>query len=170
MPVLWVGHSFGGRVGLRLASQHPNAARGLFLIASAGLKRKRSLPQKFYLMAKVRAYKAMKALAGKKFSPEWLQKRLGSTDYRNAGVMRPIFVKTVNEDQTENVKTITCPVRLVYGANDTETPPEIGQRLSRLIPHAELTILPGQDHYSVLGGGRHQVAHQLHQFMKELSA
>src|SRR6266478_4122175 len=30
---VWVGHSFGSRVGLRLAAQHPELVDGLFLIA-----------------------------------------------------------------------------------------------------------------------------------------
>lgn len=169
VPVLWVGHSFGGRVGLRLAAQHPERVRGLFLIASAGLKRRRPLLRRLQLYLKVRLYKAMKALAGTGFNPEWLKKRLGSADYRAAGIMRPVFVKTVNEDQTESVRAIACPVRLIYGANDTETPPEIGERLSDLIFGARLTVLPAQDHYSVLGEGRHQVLHHLHEFMQEVT-
>lgn len=165
VPVLWVGHSFGGRVGLRLAARHPDSVRGLFLIASAGLKRRRPPHRRLQLYLKVRLYKILRKLAGAGFSPEWLQKRLGSTDYRNAGVMRPVFVRTVNEDQTESVRKIGCPVQLVYGADDTETPPEIGERLADLIFGARLTVLPAQDHYSVLGEGRHQVLHHLHEFM-----
>src|ERR1051325_11137519 len=32
---LWIGHSFGCRVGLQLAARHPEAVDGLFLIAAA---------------------------------------------------------------------------------------------------------------------------------------
>jgi hypothetical protein len=38
------------------------------------------------------------------------------------------LVKTVNENLSEVAATITCPVVLFYGTDDTETPPDIGQR------------------------------------------
>src|SRR5262245_26633086 len=41
--VIWIGHSFGCRVGLQIAARHPELIAGLFLIAAAGLKRKRPL-------------------------------------------------------------------------------------------------------------------------------
>ncbi|MCD8497675.1 MAG: alpha/beta hydrolase [Alphaproteobacteria bacterium] len=40
-PVIWVGHSFGGRVGIQLAARHPDLIKAMCLIAGAGLKRKR---------------------------------------------------------------------------------------------------------------------------------
>ena len=40
---VWVGHSFGCRVGLQLAARHPAAVDALFLIAAAGLQPHRSL-------------------------------------------------------------------------------------------------------------------------------
>ena len=45
-PVIWVGHSFGCRVGLQLAASHPDLIAGMTLIAAAGLKRRRPLWQK----------------------------------------------------------------------------------------------------------------------------
>src|SRR4051794_18678857 len=33
-PRIWIGHSFGCRVGLQLASRHPGLIDGLFLIAA----------------------------------------------------------------------------------------------------------------------------------------
>ena len=36
---IWIGHSFGCRVGLQLAARHPATVDGLFLIAAAGLPR-----------------------------------------------------------------------------------------------------------------------------------
>src|SRR5438045_2682906 len=39
---VWIGHSFGSRVGLQLAARHPESVQGLFLIAAAGLPPQRS--------------------------------------------------------------------------------------------------------------------------------
>ena len=38
--IIYVGHSFGCRVGLQLAARHPDLIAGLFLMAAAGLPRK----------------------------------------------------------------------------------------------------------------------------------
>ncbi len=169
-PVIWVGHSFGCRVGIQLATRHPDLISGLFFIAGAGLKRKRPLWKKAYFKTRVFVFKALKKLIPLGISEEWLKNKFGSADYKNAGQMRAILVKVINEDLVAEARTVRCPVALVYGANDTETPPEIGERLQKLIPGAELTVLPGQDHYSVLGEGRHQVAPLLKKFIERLNA
>ena len=70
--------------------------------------------------------------------------------------MRTLFIRTVNVDLSENARNVRCPVRLVFGANDTETPPEFGTRYQSLMADAELLLLDGLDHYSVLTSGRHQ--------------
>lgn len=156
-PVLWVGHSFGCRIGLQMAARHPECIAGLCLIAAAGLKRKRPLLQKLYFKGRIALFKSLK-----KFVPEGdfkgkLLQKFGSADYQKSGPMRAIFVRVVNEDLTDIAKTITCPVTLVFGQNDTETPPEFGVRYNALIPRSTLYILNNQDHYSVLSTGRHPV-------------
>ncbi len=166
-PVLWVGHSFGCRVGLQIAARHPDLIKGLFLIAGAGLPRRFPLHKKLYFKARSLIYKFLKKLIPFGLSEDWLKNKFGSADYRNAGPMRNILVKVVNEDLRDVAKNIQCPVRLVYGRNDTETPPEIGERLNTLIKNSKMVHLDGQDHYSVLGQGRHQVSPLLQNFLRE---
>jgi pimeloyl-ACP methyl ester carboxylesterase len=163
---IWVGHSFGCRVGLQIAARHPQRVSGLFLIAGAGLPRQRSLGERVRFGARVRTFKALKRAAPVLgLDEEKLRQRFGSKDYANAGEMRAVLAKVVSEDLSDVAREIACPVHLVYGEDDTETPPEIGERLSRLIPNAELTILPRQDHYTVLTSGKHQVLKRLRDFL-----
>ena len=54
---IWIGHSFGCRVGLQLASRHPGLIGGLFLIAAAGLPRTRSLPERLRIAARRLAFR-----------------------------------------------------------------------------------------------------------------
>ena len=168
-PIIWVGHSFGGRVGLQLAARHPELVKGLFLIAAAGLPRKRPFWKKAYLKGRIALYKFLKKLVPFGLPERWLIKTFASADYKSAGPMRQIFVKVVNEDLSDVATDIACPVTLVYGENDSETPPEIGERLAKLIPNAELIVLNNQDHYSVLGQGRHQVTRLLKSFIERLN-
>lgn len=166
--IIWVGHSFGCRVGLQLAARHPDLIAGLFLIAGAGLPRKRPLWQKLYFKLRIAAYKILKKLTPFGLPQDWLVRKFGSADYQNANqAIRKIFVRVVNEDLSDIARNISCPVQLIYGENDTETPPEIGKRLNTLIPNSELIVLQGQDHYSVLGTGRHQVVTALKTFIQK---
>ncbi len=170
-PVVWVGHSFGGRVGIQLAARHPDAVSRLVLIAAAGLPRQRSPLEQARLKGRVWTYKALKRLAPLAgVSEDALRAKFGSADYQGAGAMRDIFLEVIREDLSDEARRITCPVHLVYGADDTETPPEIGHRLEALIPNARLTVLDRLDHYSVLGEGRHQVAKHLKTWLQETPA
>lgn len=156
-PIDWVGHSFGCRVGIQLAARHPEHIKSLCLVAGAGLKRKRPTHKKIYFTARIKLFKLLKRGLPDGSFKQNIMKKFGSADYTNAGEMRSIFVRVVNEDLTEQAKKITCPTTLIYGMNDTETPPEFGKRLHDLIPNAKLFLLDNQDHYSVLNEGRHQV-------------
>lgn len=167
--ILWIGHSFGCRVGLQLAARHPDLVSGLCLIAAAGLPRKRPLWHRMYYGAQVKLFKSLKRLIPLGLSQDWLYKKFGSADYRSAGPLRHIFVKVVNEDLGDIAAQISCPVTLIYGENDTETPPDIGVRLSRIIPHAKLILMDGFDHYSILTGAQHQVVKHINTLMKELA-
>ncbi|MBL3677198.1 MAG: alpha/beta fold hydrolase [Alphaproteobacteria bacterium] len=154
-PVVWVGHSFGGKVGLMLAARRPDLVRGLVLIASSGLKRRGRL----WVRAKIAAFKVTKRVC------PWAAGRFfGSSDYKNAGPMRATFVRVVNEDLAAEAAAVRCPTLLLYGQGDTETPPEIGRRLAALIPRARLEILDGLDHYTVLTEGRHRIATRIKEF------
>lgn len=165
---IWVGHSFGCRVGLQLAARHPEAVDGLFLIAAAGLPRRRTLLQKIRVNLRVRTFKALKALAAFGIDTNQMQSRFGSADYRNAGALRSIFVKVVRENLTEVAKQVRMPVQFVYGALDDDTPPSIGETFAALIPGAELTVLPRLDHLTILAEGAHQVQHRLGRFVERV--
>jgi pimeloyl-ACP methyl ester carboxylesterase len=163
-----VGHSFGGRVGLRLACQHPECASGLFLIASAGLRGRAPFLRRMRISAirsLARIAQRCLPLIGEKIK-QALYSRIASRDYQQAGSMRAIFVKVVTDDLRDILPQIHCPVSFLYGANDTEAPPEMGKEMHALLPNSTYLELPGFDHYSILTRGRHQVGHQLNNFLQ----
>lgn len=164
---IWVGHSFGCRVGIQLAARHPARLERMVLIAAAGLKRRRGPLEEARFRWRRLSFQAIKRLyrlTGR--DPAALSERFGSADYRAAGAMRPIFIKVVSEDLSDVARQVRCPVQLVFGRNDTETPPEFGERYQVLMPNAALTVLEHQDHYTVLGEGRHAVAKIISDFIK----
>lgn len=159
--IVWVGHSFGGRIGLRLAVRHPDLVKGLVIVAGAGIPRQRVFFDRMRNDLRRRQFRFLRALAGaNEARRDALEKRFGSPDYVHSKQigMRDIFLKTIAEDQSPDLEKIAVRTELLYGENDGETPVEIGERIAALIPDARLTILPVYDHFSILHRGHHVIA------------
>lgn len=165
---VWIGHSFGGRIGIQLGARHPGLLSGMVLIAAAGLPRRRTVVEHLRMKTRVAAFKIAKRFVREGPQLERLRQHFGSADYRNAGALRPIFLRVVREDLTAEAKRIACPTLLLYGTGDTETPPEIGERLHALIPGSELALLDGFTHLNILTEGRHQVAMKIRRLVEHL--
>jgi pimeloyl-ACP methyl ester carboxylesterase len=130
---------------------------------------RRSLAMQARRRARSLAFKTLRTLTPEGPARDRLRDRFGSADYRAAGPMRPIFVKTVGEDLGPVAHQVRCPAALVYGEHDRETPPDIGERLHQLMPHSELAVLRGLDHWTVLTEGRHQIAHRIGKLLDTLA-
>jgi len=165
---IWVGHSFGCRVGLQLAARHPQSVDALFLIAAAGLPPHRSFAARLRRFPRRVAFRVMRALTPEGPARDRLRECYGSSDYRNAGAMRPVLVRAVNEDLSDVARAVRCPAVIVHGEDDTESPPDIAERFHALIPGSQLHLLRGFDHYTILTDGRHQVTHLLGEMLSGL--
>jgi len=163
-----LGHSFGGRVAIGLASKYPDRVRRLVLINSAGLLPRRSPVQKLG-MGWIKWLGVALSLLSSFFGPglkEWHIQRYGSEDYKNAGPLRGTLVKTVTEDLTHDASEIKAPTLLIWGEQDTTIPLEMGCRFQCLIAGSKLVQLPGKDHYPFQGDGAHLCAYYVIDFIK----
>jgi len=168
-PVIWIGHSYGCRIGTQLAAHYPECVRAMIYIGGAGLKRPRPLHNRIYLFLRVRLFKTLKRIVPEGTLKQKIMAFFGSADYnQTSGVMRKLFVRVVKENLIEEAKKITCPVSLIYGKDDSETPPSVGKKYTQLIENSELHLLDEQDHYSVLQNGRHQVIKIISDFLKKV--
>ena len=154
--VMLLGHSFGGRVIIKLNSRNnlPFRISRVILVDSAGI-----LPPKTNKKSwRTRKYKMGKAFLStklmQKIAPDALEKlrvKYGSADYVAASpLMRQVLVKTVNEDLEPLLPNIKCSTLLVWGVNDTATPLSDGEKMEKLIPDAGLVKLENAGHYSFL--------------------
>jgi pimeloyl-ACP methyl ester carboxylesterase len=166
---VWIGHSYGCRVGVQIAARYPNALAGMVLVAAAGLPRRRTALQWLRLRARIYAFKLAKSFTPDGPALERLRSRFGSADSRNAGPLRSVLVRAVNENLSAAAAKVRCPTVLIYGQDDDETPPEIGHRYQRLIPGAELQVLKGFDHHTILTAGRHQVGNEIRRLLGALA-
>ncbi|MFQ5793464.1 MAG: alpha/beta fold hydrolase [Candidatus Bipolaricaulia bacterium] len=140
-----VGHSFGGRIAIRLAADFPKWVAQLVLVDSAGIRPRRG--PNYYLriaLAKV----GRRLLVGK--LKQALFNRLGSTDYREAGAMQGTLVKTVNEDLRPLLAGIEAPTLLIWGERDEILSIRDAELMEREISDATLVILEDAGHFSYL--------------------
>jgi pimeloyl-ACP methyl ester carboxylesterase len=155
-----LAHSFGGRVTLSLlASDTDQSQFGKVLITGgAGLKPRRSW-RYHYRKNMARLLKAPfrllpsslrdKGLGYLRTTTVW--KSLGSSDYQKLqGVMREVFVKTVNHYQDGLLPSIKHEVLLIWGVNDDATPIDQGYRLEKGLPKATLIKIEQAGHYAFL--------------------
>lgn len=134
-----VAHSFGARVAIKAESECPGTFSKMVLCGAAGLKPRYSLKRSF----KRAAFSALK-----KFLPREKLKRFYSPDYLALpGVMRESFKLIVSEHLDGALKNISCPVLLVFGDKDGETPLYMAKRLNRGIKGSRLFVIKGAGHF-----------------------
>lgn len=154
--ITFLGHSFGGRVTIKLCNRNdlPFTVDKAILVDSAGIlppkSNKKSFRTYYYKIGRT----VLSNAVVRKLFPDALEnfrKKMGSADYAAASpLMRQVLVKTVNEDLEPLLPNIKCPTLLVWGVNDTATPLSDGEKMEKLIPDAGLVKLENAGHYSFL--------------------
>jgi pimeloyl-ACP methyl ester carboxylesterase len=146
----FVGHSFGAKTSIYLAATHPDLVNKLVLQASSGLRSAPSLKAR----AKRAVSKTARA-AGKLGDPgrrlrDAIYQRIQSPDYRDAGAMRPILVKVVNEDLAHMLRRIRASTLLIWGTDDDAVPLTHARAMEKAIPDAGLVLFEGAGHFAYL--------------------
>ena len=144
-----IGHSFGGRVAICMAAQHPELVERLILCDSAGLRPKRSWRYRYRVaLAKLGRLLGLLGPPGKKLQ-ERIRSRVASSDYLNASpALRETFRRVIGEDLEPHLPDISAPCLLVWGSADEDTPLWMGERMEELVPDGALVVFEGAGHYS----------------------
>lgn len=147
---LLIGHSFGGKIGLKMAVEDSDLLGGLVAVSASGIKPNNSLKKN--VLARL-------SKAGKKFTNPQDEGAFATTarklfykfvvrekDYYKSGALKQTFVNIVEEHLDENLKEITLPVLIVWGERDTVTPVWMGYKMKELINNSSLEVVPNTKH------------------------
>ncbi|MGB7587758.1 MAG: alpha/beta hydrolase, partial [Solirubrobacterales bacterium] len=144
-----IGHSFGARVAICLATQEPALVGRLILCDAAGLRPKRGFKYRFRVaLAKVGRMIGLFGRPGRQLQAR-IRGRVASADYLSASpAMRETFRRIIAEDLADHLPRISAPCLLVWGSADEDTPIWMGERMEELLPDGALVVLDGAGHYS----------------------
>ncbi|MBI5220860.1 MAG: alpha/beta hydrolase [Candidatus Liptonbacteria bacterium] len=146
--VYLVGHSFGGRVAIKLAATHSDLVHKLVLADSAGIRIGQTRRNILGLIAKIlKPLFRPHSMQHVRHALYWL---IGAGDYLATPELQQTFVRVIEEDLTNYLPDISCPTLILWGDRDTETPLSAGQQMAAMIPQATLSVLPCAGHASFL--------------------
>ncbi len=149
---IWLGHSFGGRVIIKLFDKMEIKPSKIVLVDSAGIKPKRGMDYYFKVYSYKLGKKVLKLpILSKTGLYEKLVKNAGSSDYKVLSEnMRATMTRVVNEDLRYYLPKINVPTLLIWGDKDTATPIQDAHLMEKLLPDAGLVTLEGAGHFSYL--------------------
>ena len=155
--VVLVGHSFGGAIAMKIASQRPELVKQLIIVDSSGIRPERSLGANAWI-SMVKFGNMVLELPGLQGVRHKLRKALYSvgplknSDYAvlHDPRMKQTFENIITDDISDDAARITCPTTIVWGSEDKDTPLWMGERFHTLISQSELIVLQGAGHFSYL--------------------
>lgn len=147
-PYTLVGHSNGGAIAIRALSSHVISTDRLVLLASAGIRGQYNGRNKVLRMVAKTGKLLTKPL------PRSVQKRLRTKMYQTVGSdmlvaehLQETFKNIVSDDVRAEAASIQVKTLLVYGNNDSATPPSYGHMLKDQLPHGTLHIIKDAGHF-----------------------
>lgn len=145
--IVIIGHSFGGRVAIKLSSAHQAIINKLILIGSAGLKPELSFKQKVILKTAKLGQKLFPLGGLRSLVRQVFYYFLRHKDYVKA---KPIMQKTMQNVLAEDLLSVLSQIRiktlLVWGEKDRMVPLQSAHIFAQEIKEAELKIIPGAGH------------------------
>lgn len=137
-----LGHSNGGRILLNLLSKKPEKLKHVILLDAAGIyeeSKKRDAARK--------VSKTFAPLKRVKLFRKVYHKLLGASDYDRAPEnMKQTLTNMLTSDKKLDFSTITTPATILWGKQDTITPPRQAEKMHELLKNSELSFYENWTH------------------------
>lgn len=142
-----VGHSFGGRVAIKMAAENPEFLEKIILVSAAGIVHNSRKKKIFVTISKF-----IKPI----FKPDFMQPLrkkfylLIGSEYLENIKLSKIFTKVVMEDLTHLFSKIKIQTLIIWGGGDKVTPLNDGQLMNKFITKSKLVVFEKAGHFSFL--------------------
>ena len=162
-PVVFVGQSQGGMVGIHLAAQRPDLVHRLALVGTSAraeyperLDTWHSLRKVLFEGTDTERTAAFVEVQQRVNAADWLKTHTALAEEERAvmlghdrtGVTLALDAATVQRrDITALLGSITAPTLILCGENDTATPVELSREMAQAIPGSRLDIFPHAGHH-----------------------
>jgi pimeloyl-ACP methyl ester carboxylesterase len=185
VPAPWVGHSFGGLVGLHAASLRPEAVTGLVLAAAAGITSATRLSEAVItVLGIIQPGRLLGRRAELIGHSTWARRLVFWWGVADPIALEPEMARAFLEGPPQHTDTlsagralvatdprieldrVTCPCLCLWGADDTWVPLEDGIEYARRL-RAPLRVIADCGHLSV-GERPDVVARAIRAFLVEL--
>ncbi|WP_136480062.1 alpha/beta fold hydrolase [Cognatitamlana onchidii] len=151
--VIILGNSLGGHIGLYHTKMYPETVKALIITGSSGLYE--SAMGSGY--TKRSDYEVIKKKAQDVFyNPEVATKEIVDEVYETVND-RHKLIKTlaiaksaIRHNMAKDLPNMTTPTCIIWGKNDTVTPPEVAEEFNELLPDSELFWLDKCGHAAMM--------------------
>jgi len=145
-----IGHSFGGRIGIKLAAQNANLLSALILTGTPGINPVPTIKKQFFsILAKLGklTFSLPILSSAKDLFRKFLYKAANATDYYNTDEnLLETFRNIVRESLGPYMSRIDTPTLLLWGEDDQTVPVSIAEKMLRLIKNSKLVVIPDARH------------------------
>ena len=139
--VVLIGNSLGGHVGLIFSKLFPKLVKGLVLTGSSGLYENSmgdSYPKREdynFIKKKTQEVFYMPEIATKEIVDEIFET---VNDRKKLIKILAMAKSAIRHNMSSDLPKITNETAIIWGKNDTVTPPNIGEEFNNLIPNSEI--------------------------------
>jgi len=155
--VIVVGHSFGGSVAIKAATNDSHTFEKLVLVNAAGVRNTSTFRSIKTILSKI--VRPIFSLSFMQPLREKFYQMIGS-EYLNIPSMSKVFAKVVSENLMPFLSKINIPTLIISGNDDKVTPVSHAKEMNKKINGSKLVILKAE-HFSFLD--------QPDEFVKELT-
>lgn len=141
----FVGHSFGGSLGIYIASHYPRLIDKLVL-CNTSYKREKKVSQSAKIIKMVPKENVLLQLIKPLAKQIYYRLFHKDSDLMKYPHLESNFRKIVTQDLTKYTTKIEMPTLILWGEEDTMTPVLWAYELEKNIKHAELKVFPGVRH------------------------
>lgn len=146
-----IGHSNGGAIAINGISSGRLTSKKLILLASAGVRNVQTFKKRLlWVLAKIAKVVTLSL-------PRQTRRHLRANLYAKIGSdisvaehLEGSFKKIVKYDVVDEASKVLLPTLLIYGRDDSATPPAYGQKLTSVLSESNLRIIPDAGHFLLL--------------------